>query len=122
MIKNLAMSVVVICWLACVSAVTFAQKLSLVVQTGHKYPIQSIAFSPNRNVIASGSFDHTIKLWDAATGRELRALYGHSDAVLSVAFSPDGNVIASGSGDNTIKLWDVATGRELRALSGHSFY
>jgi uncharacterized caspase-like protein len=64
--------------------------------------------------------DKTIKLWDVATGRELRTLSGHSRLVFSVAFSPDGKVIASGSQDNTIKLWEVATGRELRTLSGHS--
>ncbi len=70
-------------------------------------------------MLASGGYDKTIKLWDVASGRELRTLSGHTDPVSSVAFSPDGNVLASGGGDNTIKLWDVASGRELRTLSGH---
>ena len=80
----------------------------------------SVAFSPDGRTIASGSDDHTIKLWDAASGRELRTLQGHTGHVNSVAFSPDGRTIASGSGDNTIKLWDAASGRELRTLQGHT--
>jgi parallel beta-helix repeat protein len=68
----------------------------------------------------SGSFDDTIKLWDVATGREVRTLTGHTDWVMSVAFSPDGRLLASGSWDNTIKLWDVATGSLVRTLTGHT--
>ncbi|MGH9881062.1 MAG: caspase family protein, partial [Pyrinomonadaceae bacterium] len=61
-----------------------------------------------------------IKLWEVATGRELRTLTGHSGWVTSVAFTADGKTLASGSHDQTIKLWEVATGRELRTLTGHS--
>ena len=120
MMKNLATLVVVICWLVSVSAVTFAQKPSLVVQTRHRNIIRTVVFSPDGKVIASGGEDRTIKLWEVATGRELRTLSGHSSGVKSVAFSPDGKSIASSSEDKTIKLWDVATGRELHTLSGHS--
>ena len=71
-------------------------------------------------MLASGSSDTTVKLWDVASGHELRTLRGHSYTVSSVAFSPDGRVLASGSSDKTVKLWDVASGHELRTLSGHS--
>jgi hypothetical protein len=64
--------------------------------------------------------DKTIKLWEVASGREVRTLSGHTSDVTSVAFSPDGRLLASGSGDKTIKLWEVATGREVRTLSGHT--
>jgi WD40 repeat protein len=84
-----------------------------------KYGVNSVAFSPDGGTIVSGSKDRTLKLWDAATGRELRTFIGHLDSVTSVAFSPDGRIIGSGSEDNTIKLWDAATGRELRTLVGH---
>ncbi|KAI7976403.1 hypothetical protein EIK77_000845 [Talaromyces pinophilus] len=71
-------------------------------------------------MVASGSYDETIKLWDTKTGTELQTLKGHLGSVYSVAFSPDGQMVASGSDDNTIKLWDTKTGTELQTLKGHS--
>src|SRR5262249_46713929 len=64
--------------------------------------------------------DQTVKLWDAATGDELRTLRGHGGYVWKVAFSPDGRYLASGSWDSTVKIWDVATGTEVRTLRGHA--
>jgi len=70
--------------------------------------VRSLAFSPDGRTIASGSFDNTIKLWDAAGGNEIRTLEGQSGSVWSVAFSPDGRTLASGSEDGTIRLWQMA--------------
>jgi WD40 repeat protein len=86
---------------------------------GHQAGVLSISSSPDGKTIASGSGDNTIKLWDVATGKEIRTLRGHQAAVLGISSSPDGKTIASGSYDNTIKLWDVATGKEIRTLQGH---
>jgi WD40 repeat protein len=68
----------------------------------------------------SGSYDETIRLWDAVTGAVLQTLEGHSSLVLSVAFSPDGKKVMSGSYDETVRLWDAVTGAVLQTLEGHS--
>ncbi len=67
-------------------------------------------------MLASGSDDHTIKLWNLATGEQIRTLTGHSSSVRSVAFSPDGKILVSGSLDRTIKVWNVSTGKLIRTL------
>ncbi|KAJ6013047.1 hypothetical protein N7522_003402 [Penicillium canescens] len=87
---------------------------------GHSDRVRSVAFSPDGHTLASGSDDHTIKLWDTATGTHRQTLEGHSKWVRSVAFSPDGLILASGSDDHTIKLWDTATGTQRQTLDGHS--
>ncbi|KFY05657.1 hypothetical protein V492_08376 [Pseudogymnoascus sp. VKM F-4246] len=95
---------------------------------GYKHRVTGVVFSPNGCILASvagddgvDSFgsDHTVRLWDTATGTLLRMLKGHKSEVTSVAFSPDGNVAVTGSLDKTLKLWDVATGNLLQTLKGH---
>jgi WD40 repeat protein len=97
-------------------------RLAVATLTGHTRNVWSVAFSPDGRLLASGSNDNTIKLWEVASGREVRILTGHSGAVFSVAFSPDGRLLASGSYDTTIKLWEVATGNLVRTLSGHTHW
>jgi WD40 repeat protein len=62
------------------------------------------SYSADGKTLASGNYDHTVKLWDAQTGREMATLNGRG-IVSSVAVSPDGKTLASGSWDNTVKLW-----------------
>ncbi len=88
--------------------------------TGHTYSINSIAFSPDGHLLASGSDDKNIKLWDPQTGKPLQTLTGHTDTIRSVAFSPDGHLLASGCYDNTIRLWDPQTGKPLQTLTDHT--
>src|SRR3990167_5644798 len=101
-------------------APTEPSRPELVPQTGHTSYVSGVAFSPDGRWLASGSDDNTIKLWEVATGREVRTLAGHTAGVSGVAFSPDGRWLASGSFDLTIKLWEVATGREVRTLRAHT--
>jgi len=93
----------------------------LAAQTGHSWLVESVAFSPDGAILASGSADTSIKLWDVAAGRELRTLTGHRAPVGTVVYSPDGKILASGSADGTIKLWDVDTGRLLHTLVGYTW-
>jgi Tol biopolymer transport system component len=87
---------------------------------GHTGFILALAFSPDGKRALSGSEDTTVRLWDLATGREIRPLVGHTGEVLAVAFSPDGKRALSGGMDRTIRLWDLTSGRELHRLEGHT--
>jgi WD40 repeat protein len=70
-------------------------------------------------VLASSSFNKTVRLWDAGTGAALQTLKGYSVGVNSVAFSPDGKVLAFGLYNRTVRLWDACTGTALQTLEGH---
>ncbi len=86
---------------------------------GHTDVVYSVAISQDGKYVATGSFDNTIKLWDAASAREIKTFggpQGHQKMVLSVAFSPDGTQLASGSADNTLKVWDVPVSTPLRSV------
>jgi WD40 repeat protein len=86
---------------------------------GHTDAVYAVAYSPDGKMIVTASFDNTLKLWDAATGKELKTYggtAGHTKQVISVAFSPDGSMIASGSTDNTLKVWDVPVNAPIRSL------
>ncbi|HEV7857609.1 MAG TPA: caspase family protein [Pyrinomonadaceae bacterium] len=76
--------------------------------------VYGLDWSPDGRVLATGGTDGQIRLWEVATGREVRDLLGHSNAAFNVAFSPDGTRLFSG--DKTI--WETTTGRGLRALAG----
>jgi WD40 repeat protein len=87
------------------------------VLAGHKDLLLGVAFRPDGKVLATCGYDRLIKLWDTATGKELRTLKDHSDSVYGVAFSPDGSLLVSGAADRAVKVWDVATGTRLYTLS-----
>ena len=88
------------------------------VPEGHSDSVESVAFSQNGRLLASASYDHTIRVWNLETG-DCHVLKGHSDIVESVSFSPDGRLLASGSWDYTVRVWDLGTD-ECRVLKGHS--
>jgi WD40 repeat protein len=89
---------------------------------GHSGPVISVAFSPDNKLIATGSRDYAIIVWDVETGDIITGpLDGHSDFVCSVNFSPDCKQVLSASADKTIRLWDVCTGNAVVGpLEGHT--
>ena len=81
--------------------------------------VTSVAYSPDGDAVASGSFNQIVRLWDATTGELRTTLRGHTDSVWEVAYSPDGSTLASASFDETVRLWDATTGEHLNTLKGH---
>lgn len=71
--------------------------------TGHQQLINDVKFSPNGFIIASASFDKSIKLWQSNTGKYITSLRGHVQAVYSIAWSADSRLLVSGSADSTLK-------------------
>ena len=93
--------------------------LALVAElVAHTDVVTAMAFDPSGVLLATGSIDRTIKLWNVASRALVRSLEGHTDAVLSLAFSSRGT-LASAANDNTIKLWEPRAGRLLSTLEAH---
>jgi WD40 repeat protein/uncharacterized caspase-like protein len=100
-------------------------KPELVLQTGYNsfFGATRLVFSPDGRLLATGTFrSSTIKLWEIATGRELRDLStgGQNSVGMApvVAFSPDSRLLAVAGANNSVKIWEVTTGREVQTLSG----
>lgn len=83
--------------------------------------MQSVAFSPNRQIMAAGGEDSTIRLWNTTDEGHPKPighpLTGHTNTVFSVAFSPDGRILASSGGDKTIRLWNVTNPNRVKLWS-----
>jgi WD40 repeat protein len=85
---------------------------------GHSLNVWSLRFGPDGALLASSSFDRTIRLWNGRTGAPLRTLAGHGQAVVGLDIGPDGSLLASGSDDSTVRLWRLPTGAPVRTLRG----
>jgi WD40 repeat protein len=77
-----------------------------------------LALSPDGKLLASAEIGSVVRLWEAATGRELRELRGQKGAIVDLAFSVDGKVLASASSDKSVRLWNVDTGKEHIIVQG----
>ncbi|XP_009989269.1 PREDICTED: dynein assembly factor with WDR repeat domains 1 [Tauraco erythrolophus] len=87
----------------------------------HILPLTDVAFNKSGSRFITGSYDRTFKVWDTASGKELRTLEGHRNVVYAIAFNnPYGDKIATGSFDKTCKLWSVETGKCYHTFRGHN--
>jgi WD40 repeat protein len=87
---------------------------------GHDRSVLAVEFTPDGKTLLSSSRDHTIKIWDVASGELKRTLTEHTADVYCVRFSHDGKLLASGSTDTRIILWDASTFTPIRVLEGHT--
>ena len=82
-----------------------------------------LRFSPDGKLLATATTDWAgqtlVRVWDAASGKEIHPVPAHDDHIICAAVSPDGSIIASGSADRTIRLWQARTGKPLHLLAGH---
>ncbi|GIW82501.1 MAG: hypothetical protein KatS3mg105_4308 [Gemmatales bacterium] len=87
---------------------------------GHRGHILCVDFSSDGRWAASGSEDHSVRIWDVTSGREVRPIAGHREEVLAVAFSKDNRYLLTGSADRTMRMWSTASGREVQRFVGHT--
>lgn len=84
--------------------------------------VTSVTISPDATLVAAGSLDSIVRIWDVASGTLLERLRGHRDSVYSVAFTPDGKGLVSGSLDKSLKYWDISVlaseGARIKAENG----
>ena len=110
---------------ATVSEETVATAVPLKTLRGHRDTVTSVEYSPDGSIIATGSADNTIRLWNALTGEIKNTLTGntggHIFVVSSIAFSPDGLTLASGMSDGAIRFWDIETGNQKLVFNGLSW-
>ncbi|XP_046480875.1 notchless protein homolog 1 [Neodiprion pinetum] len=88
--------------------------------TGHQQLINDVKFSPDGRLLASASFDKSIKLWEGSSGKYITSLRGHVQAVYSVSWSADSRLLVSGSADSTLKVWSIKTKKLAQDLPGHA--
>lgn len=87
---------------------------------GHEGRIIGAAFSPDGELVATASLDHTARIWSVRDGSTVAILRGHGDQLTEVAFSPDGQSLLTASRDGTVRIWSVPDGTERVVLRGHT--
>ncbi|MES2460178.1 MAG: AAA-like domain-containing protein [Armatimonadota bacterium] len=84
---------------------------------GHKPHVTSGAFSPDGRLLATGSWDKTVRVWDMSSQKTIHVLRGHKSMVQAIAFAPDGFTLATASPDGIVRFWDISLGREIMEIN-----
>jgi len=100
--------------------VSFGEATRVRTFAAHPTVVEGLAFSPDSSMLATAGWEHEVKLWEVASGRQFQKLYGPTESVSRVAWSPDGRVLASACQDQAIWLWDVEPNHYRAALQGHT--
>lgn len=103
-----------------VQVINIATGASAIDYKGHSDLINSLAWSPDSQRLASASNDKTVRVWNTSTGATLRTYSGHTGAVISVSWSPDGKYLASGSADKTVQVFNATTGSKTFTFKKHT--
>ena len=85
--------------------------------SGQTNSVNAVAVTPDGKLAISAADDHTLKVWELASGRELRTLSGHTDSVRAVAVTPDGKLAISAADDDTLKVWELASEQQLASFT-----
>lgn len=103
------------------NTIIFAQKTpELILPVGQVSNITDIKLSPDGKYFATSDKRSVFKLWETATGREIRTFTARTGSVNTIAFHPDGKRIFSGNGDKSIRVWNIQTGEEIKVINYHS--
>jgi len=87
---------------------------------GHQGAVSDLVFTPDGRTVFSASFDHTVRVWDVRSKRQVAVLAGHDTWLTAMALSLDGRTFATGGDDHNVVLWDVARSAPVSTLTGHS--
>ncbi|KAL0135275.1 WD domain-containing protein [Mucor lusitanicus] len=96
-----------------------SESTSMLHNTSSKCSIYALAVNPTGSILASGSPEKVVRLWDPRSGKRISKLTGHTDNIRALLISDDGQYILSGSSDSTIKLWSVKAQRCLNTYETH---
>ena len=103
----------------CIASKAYPESPIPLLQLGHQGPVNRAVYSADGKQVLTASSDNTARIWDAASGKEIRRFEGHGAMVRSAVYSADGKQVLTASSDNTARIWDAASGKEIRRFEGH---